>query len=73
MDSLVHDPETLRFLIKKMSIDRILLGSDYPFPLGEHRPGHMIETMEDLSEEEKRKLLGLNACEFLGLNPDDLL
>ncbi len=23
--------------------DRIMLGSDYPFPLGEHVPGQLIE------------------------------
>ncbi|KAL1917072.1 uncharacterized protein VTP21DRAFT_5270 [Calcarisporiella thermophila] len=69
-DSLVHDEDTLKFLIQKIGIDRIVLGSDYPFPLGEHHPGKMIEECEWLSEEEKEKLLGGNALRFLGLQKD---
>ena len=32
--------------------DRVILGSDYPFPLGEHHPGKLIET-SDLADELK--------------------
>lgn len=35
VDSLVHDADALRFLISKVGKDRVVLGSDYPFPLGE--------------------------------------
>ncbi|MFQ5490282.1 MAG: amidohydrolase family protein, partial [Phycisphaerae bacterium] len=49
LDSLVHDAEALRYLIRLVGQDRIALGSDYPFPLGEARPGQLIESMEDLS------------------------
>lgn len=34
VDSLVHDPDLMEFLCKKIGTDRIVLGSDYPFPLG---------------------------------------
>ena len=43
-DSLVHDASTLDYLIKLVGADRIALGSDYPFPLGEAEPGKLIET-----------------------------
>lgn len=69
VDSLVHDADTLRFLLKKFPADRVLLGTDYPFPLGELEPGKMIENMPELSNEDKARILGLNACEFLGLDP----
>ncbi|RUS89351.1 hypothetical protein EGW08_002871 [Elysia chlorotica] len=72
-DSLVHDPEALRLLIKVIGEDRIMLGSDYPFPLGEHHPGHLVESMDDLSAKLKHKLLCGNALEFLGLSPSDFL
>jgi hypothetical protein len=49
VDSLVHDPDMLRFMLKLMGAERIALGSDYPFPLGETVPGRMIESMDDLS------------------------
>ena len=34
-DSLVHDNNALEYLVKTIGKDRVLLGSDYPFPLGE--------------------------------------
>lgn len=52
-DSLVHDPEALSFLVKIIGEKRIILGSDYPFPLGEHHPGKMITEMENLSDDLK--------------------
>lgn len=65
-DSLVHDPDALELLIKKIGVDRIILGSDYPFPLGEHSPGQLIESNVSLSHSDKAKLLGLNALDFFG-------
>ena len=67
-DSLVHDPDALQLLVKKMGIDRIILGSDYPFPLGEQKPGEMVLSCDFLSDEDKAKILGLNALYFLGLD-----
>jgi len=43
------------------------MGSDYPFPLGEHFPGKLIESMNVLSAETKERLLWKNAAEFLGI------
>ena len=70
VDSLVHDPEALRYLIKTVTDRRIILGSDYPFPLGEERPGTLIESMNDLTPELKRRLLVENALEFLGMSAE---
>jgi aminocarboxymuconate-semialdehyde decarboxylase len=67
VDSLVHDPQALRHLIHVMSADRIALGSDYPFPLGEDRPGAMIKSMTDVSSDQQRRLLSGTALEFLGM------
>jgi aminocarboxymuconate-semialdehyde decarboxylase len=68
VDSLVHDADALRFLIKLFGVQRIALGSDYPFPLGEAEPGHLIESMK-FSASEKRQLLAGTAREFLRLEP----
>ena len=68
VDSLVHDPDALRLLIKLFGTKRIALGSDYPFPLGEADPGKLIESMKELSAKEKTQLLSGSASEFLGLN-----
>lgn len=67
-DSLVHDAEALRYLIRLVGVERIALGSDYPFPLGEAEPGKLIESLPDLSAEEKQRMLAGTAQEFLGLD-----
>lgn len=64
IDSLVHDEDTLRYITGIIGEDKICLGSDYPFPLGEHHPGKMIEQMT-LVQELREKLLYKNALDWL--------
>ena len=68
-DSLVHDEDTLKFLVSKVGAERIALGTDYPFPLGEHRPGLLIEGA-DLAPEVKERLLSGTALEWLDRDRD---
>ncbi len=68
VDSLVHDADQLRCLLRLVGEDRVALGSDYPFPLGEARPGALIESMEDLTDQTRHRLLAGTAVEFLGLD-----
>jgi len=68
VDSLVHDADALRSLIRLVGAERIALGSDYPFPLGESRPGALIESMTDLSSATHERLLFGTAAEFLGIS-----
>ena len=42
---MVHDEDALLFLINQMGHEKIALGSDYPFPLGEIKPGKLIESI----------------------------
>ena len=67
IDSLVHDPSAMRFVVDLFGADKVMLGSDYPFPLGEHHPGAMIESM-DFSTDVKEWLLYKSAVEWLGLS-----
>ncbi len=69
LDSLVHDPDVLKFIVKLVGEHRVALGSDYPFPLGETTPGELI-VKSDLSKEVKEKLLYKNALEWLGLSEE---
>lgn len=65
IDSLVHDPQALDFIMEVMGNDKICLGSDYPFPLGEHHPGQLIEQhIHDKGIQEQ--LLYKNALQWLG-------
>ncbi len=65
LDSLVHDPTMLRYIIDLVGIDKVALGSDYPFPLGENNPGELIRSL-DFAESDKSKLLGANALKWMG-------
>jgi aminocarboxymuconate-semialdehyde decarboxylase len=64
VDSLVHDEVSFDVLLKTVGADKICLGSDYPFPLGEQRPGELVESM-DMSVETKQKIMFENAMDFL--------
>jgi len=72
LDSLVHDADALRQLLRLVGAERIALGSDYPFPLGEACPGALIESMDDLSPQTRARLLAGTAMEFLGLSCEAL-
>jgi len=67
VDSAVFDSRALQFLVTTMGAERVILGSDYPFPLGEHNIGGLIRSSA-LSPSVKKRVLGENAEEFLGLN-----
>ncbi|KAM8787788.1 2-amino-3-carboxymuconate-6-semialdehyde decarboxylase isoform 3-T3 [Rhynchonycteris naso] len=66
-DTLVHDPLALKLLADVIGKDKVMLGTDYPFPLGELEPGKLIESMEEFDAETKDKLKAGNALAFLGL------
>jgi tryptophan 2,3-dioxygenase len=65
-DSAVFDQRTLQFLVATMGADQVMLGSDYPFPLGEERVGSLIR-QSNLPQHTKAKLLSGNAARFLAL------
>ncbi len=73
LDSLVHDPVMLRYIVDLVGESRVTLGSDYPFPLGELKPGALIESMDVFPDHVKRMLLGENAMEWLGVNIEGFL
>lgn len=65
IDALVHDPKALHFVIDTLGEDKICMGSDYPFPLGEHHPGKLIEETI-VAKDLKEKLLYTNALNWIG-------
>ncbi len=65
VDCAVFEERTLQFLVEVMGEDRVLLGSDYPYPLGEAQIGQVVRKSA-LSAETKTKILGENAKWFIG-------
>ncbi|HNE44933.1 MAG TPA: amidohydrolase family protein [Chitinophagales bacterium] len=66
LDTLVHDDQMLNYLLDLFGPAQLALGSDYPFPLGEHHPGKLIESMP-YDDSIKARLLHGTALEWLGL------
>ena len=71
VDSAVFSDDALRLLAAVMGDDHILMGSDYPFPLGEIEPGAVISDSKHLSDRSKSLMLGGNANKFFNLGVND--
>ena len=69
VDSVVFDRRPLRLLIDTLGVESVMLGSDYPYPLGEQPAGEVVHR-SDLSEPERRAVLSGNAARFLGDTTD---
>jgi aminocarboxymuconate-semialdehyde decarboxylase len=41
-DSILHDPRVLRFVVEMVGADRVMMGSDMPFPIGDEEPTKII-------------------------------
>jgi aminocarboxymuconate-semialdehyde decarboxylase len=67
VDSAVFDPRALRLLVEVMGPQRIMLGSDYPFPLGEQQIGALVAQSPWLDASQKAAILAGNAQDFFGL------
>ncbi|MDH3230145.1 MAG: amidohydrolase [Alphaproteobacteria bacterium] len=64
-DSVVFEPDQLKFLIRKYGADHILLGTDYPFDMGEDDPVGLIARVEGLSDDDRAAVGGMNAARLL--------
>lgn len=72
LDSLVHDPMMLDLIINLIGADKVALGTDYPFPLGELSPGKLIDSMP-YDDKIKERLFSGSALEWLGLTKEQFL
>jgi aminocarboxymuconate-semialdehyde decarboxylase len=66
-DTVVYDPAHLRRLIDVVGVDRVVIGTDYPFDMGESDPLALIEAVEGLTHDEQIMILGENARSLLQL------
>lgn len=66
VDTVVFDPPALRLLVDTLGEDRVLLGSDYPYPLGERPVGAVLDRSDFVTPALRRKLTVTNAGVFLG-------
>jgi aminocarboxymuconate-semialdehyde decarboxylase len=64
-DTIAFDPEMLRNLIDKFGAQQVVLGTDYPFDMGEEDPVGLIGSVPRLSAAEKERIMGGNAARLL--------
>lgn len=66
VDSVVFDERPLRLLVDTIGADHIVVGSDYPYPLGERPAGAVVRSSTSLDAVEKQLITHTNAERFLG-------
>jgi aminocarboxymuconate-semialdehyde decarboxylase len=64
-DTLTYDIHNVSFLIERVGADRLVMGTDYPFPLRETPAGAVIDAVDTLRVEEREAIFGSNALRFL--------
>jgi aminocarboxymuconate-semialdehyde decarboxylase len=71
-DTLVFSVEQLEFLIRLYGAGHVLLGTDYPFDMGEYDPVEHVYQVEGLSEADRERICGLNALDLMGVKASDV-
>ena len=67
VDTIVHDPRGLHYMVETFGPEHVLLGSDFPFDMGPDSPVQEVEEL-NISDEDKAKILGGNAARLMRLN-----
>lgn len=69
VDSATHDPRLFQYILEAVGEDKVCLGTDYPFPLGDLEIGKFIDEL-GLSFETREKIFHRNALAWLGTMPE---
>ncbi len=67
VDTVVYTPESVAQLVGMVGADHVLLGTDYPFDMGEDDPVGLVERTAGLSDDERAAICGGNAARLLGI------
>jgi len=66
VDSVVFDEAALRLLVDTVGPQRVVVGSDYPYLLGERPAGAVVRKSDFLDDATRHRILHANAMTFLG-------
>jgi aminocarboxymuconate-semialdehyde decarboxylase len=64
-DTVLHDPGPLAYLVDQVGADHVVMGTDYPFPMGDPTPVATVESIPGLTEEQRQLILGGNVSRLL--------
>ena len=67
-DTLVQRPEALGYLVRTVGHDRVLLGSDHPFWMGDPDPCRVVRDAR-LAADTEAAILGGNAARLFRMDP----
>ena len=67
VDNLVFEPLFVAHLVTVMGASRVVLGTDYPFDMGQENPVDLVEAVPGLSDADRDKIKGGNAIDLLRL------
>lgn len=65
-DTVLFEPAALRFLCSVAGPDKVMLGSDQPFPIGDPSPLEVVRSA-NLGADDERKILGDTAARLFAL------
>lgn len=66
IDTVLHDPSVARYAVDAWGVDKVLMGTDYPFPMGDVDPVEFVKSIPGLSDDDIAAILGGNADRLLG-------
>jgi aminocarboxymuconate-semialdehyde decarboxylase len=64
-DTVTHSSDALRFLIDFAGVDHVVLGSDYPFEMGQPDPVGFVRSLPGLAGSDAEQILSGNAQRLL--------
>ncbi len=67
-DTVVFKPEMITFLIQTVGIDKVMMGTDRPYDMGEEDPVGLVEAVPGLSDADRQAILSGNAARLLKLH-----
>lgn len=64
-DTILHDSQALAFLVERIGSDRVVMGTDYPFEMGDHDPIASVDRVPGLTAQQRDLILGGNVSGIL--------
>lgn len=66
-DTITHDPQLLKHLVERFGADHVVLGTDYPYDMGDDDPLGLLAQVKRLPKAQRELIAGGNAARLLKL------
>jgi aminocarboxymuconate-semialdehyde decarboxylase len=67
VDTLVYRPSDLAHIVRELGPSQLVLGTDYPFDMGQEQPLSVVDAVSELSDADRIAIKSGNAASLLGL------